>query len=119
MRDEPPSGKFPVTPILAWSGGLRVLGSGHSCRVDWFPFPFLLQALAAGLRGCNLLGKEAPVGQEQFSTPGDSWGSCESLEPTFIAAWGGRWSVHRPEERPGRAPPAPLCARLDVGWRTR
>lgn len=50
VREELPSGNSQVTPALAWSRGFGGEGGfGHSCRVEWFPFPLLLPALAAGL----------------------------------------------------------------------
>lgn len=70
------------------------MGSGY-CPVQWVPFPFLLpfRLWLQAYGGGNLHGKEIPISQEQFSTQGDSWGSCESLELTLTAAGG--W-VHWP-----------------------
>ena len=63
-----------------WNGSPWVKGTGL------FYSPFRLWLLTYG--GGDLPGKEAPVSQGQFSTPKDSWGGCEALDPSLSEAGG-------------------------------
>lgn len=108
VREELPSGNSQVTPALAWSRGFGGEGGfGHSCRVEWFPPSLSCSRLWPPAYGShNLLGKEAPVSQDQFSPQGGHLGKLGVLGANTHSSWG--W-VHGPEERHGRAKPAFIC----------